>query len=50
MRGLPSILLLFPNKFNKFNNTGAQMLDSIDQIKYDIKTILNLIFGVKTLA
>ena len=29
MRGLPSILLLFRNKFNKFNNTGAQMLDSI---------------------
>ena len=23
MRGLPSILLLFHNKFNKFNNTGA---------------------------
>ena len=29
MRGLPSILSLFRNKFNKFNNTGAQMLDSI---------------------
>ena len=25
----PHILLLFLNKFNKFNNTGAQMLDSI---------------------
>ena len=24
-----SILLRFCNKFNKFNNTGAQMLDSI---------------------
>ena len=23
MRGLLSILLLFPNEFNKFNNTGA---------------------------
>ena len=23
MRGLPSILLLFRNEFNKFNNTGA---------------------------
>ena len=23
MRGLLSILLLFSNKFNKFNNTGA---------------------------
>ena len=29
MLGLPSILSLFRNKFNKFNNTGARMLDSI---------------------
>ena len=29
MRGLPSILLLFRNEFNKFNNTGARMLDYI---------------------
>ena len=29
MRGLPSILSLFRNKFNKFNNTRAQMLDSV---------------------
>ena len=29
MRGLPSILSLFRNKFNKFNNTKALMLDSI---------------------
>ena len=29
MRGLPSILSLVPNEFNKFNNTGAHMLDSI---------------------
>ena len=27
--GLVSILLLLRNKFNKFNNTRAQMLDSI---------------------
>ena len=26
---LPSILSLFRNEFNKFNNTGARMLDSI---------------------
>ena len=25
MRGLPSILSFFRNKFNNFNNTGAQM-------------------------
>ena len=29
MRGLPSILSLFRNKFNKFMNTRALMLDSI---------------------
>ena len=35
MRGLPSILLPFPNPFDKFNNTGARMLDSI--LSYAIK-------------
>ena len=29
IRGLQSSLLLFHNKFNKFNNTGARILDSI---------------------
>ena len=29
MQGWPSILSLFPNKFTKFNNTRAQMIDSI---------------------
>ena len=29
MRGLPSILSLFRDKLNKFNNTRARMLDSI---------------------
>ena len=29
LRGLPSILSLFRNGFNKFNNTRARMLDSI---------------------
>ena len=33
MRGLQSILFLFCNEFNKFNNTRAGMLDSI--ISYD---------------
>ena len=28
-RGLPSILSLFRNEFDKFNNTRARMLDSI---------------------
>ena len=29
MRGLPSILSRFHNKFNKFNDTEVRMLDSI---------------------
>ena len=33
MRGLPSILSLFCNKFNKLNNTRAGKLDSIYHIK-----------------
>ena len=43
MRGLPSILSLFPNKFNKFNNTRARMLHSIYHNNYDIKITLNII-------
>ena len=46
MRGLPSILSLFPNEFNKFNNTGARMLDSFYHMT--LKLIKNGIFGVKT--
>ena len=29
LRGLPSILSLFRNEINKFNNTGVRMSDSI---------------------
>ena len=36
MRGLPSILSLFRNEFNKFNNTGARMLDSIYHMKFTL--------------
>ena len=32
MQGLPSILSLFRNEFNKFNNTRARMLDAIYQM------------------
>ena len=42
MRGLSSILSLFCNKFNKSNNTGAQMLDSIYHMT--LKLLLNCIF------
>ena len=33
MQGLSSILSLFSNEFNKFINTGAQMLDSVYHMK-----------------
>ena len=47
MRGLRSILSLFCNKFNKFNNTGAQMLDSIYYMT--LKLMENhFFFGVNT--
>ena len=39
---------LFRNEFNKFNNTGAQMLDSIYHMT--LKLFWNHIFGVKTLG
>ena len=37
MRGLPSILSLFRNEFNKFNNTSANVRI---HLSYDIKIIL----------
>ena len=45
MQGLPSILSLFRNKFNKFNNTGARMLDSIYHMT--LKLLKSCIFGIK---
>ena len=45
MRGLPSILPLFCNEFNKFNNTRARMLDSI----YHMTNTLKSHFWRKTL-
>ena len=46
MRGLPRILSLFRNKFDKFNNIEAQMLGSIYHMT--LKLLKNHIFGVKT--
>ena len=46
MQGLPNILSLFHNKFNKFNNTRVGMLDSIYHLTS--KLIKNHIFGMKT--
>ena len=45
MRGLPSILSLFRNEFNKFNNTRARMIDSIYHLTLRIPR--NLISAVK---
>ena len=36
MRGLPSILSIFRNDLNKFNNTGTRMLDSIYRMTFKI--------------
>ena len=41
-RGLLSILSLFRNKLNKFNDTGARMLDSIYHMT--LKILKNCIF------
>ena len=38
IRGLPSILSLFRNKFNKFNNTRARVLDSIYHMTNTLKS------------
>ena len=38
MRGLPSILSLFRNEFNNFNNTRARMLDSIYHMTNTLKS------------
>ena len=38
MRGLPRILSLFRNSFNKFNNTGARMLDPIYHMTNTLKS------------
>ena len=56
MRGLPSILSLFRNEFNKFNETGARMLDSIyhmtlkvDKIRFfDVPSFMNVIMDAIT--
>ena len=47
LRGLPSILFLSRNEFNKFNNTRAPMLDSIYFMTFNN---FNHIFGVKTVG
>ena len=39
--------LLFPNEFNKFNNTGARMLDSIYHMT--LKSLFNCVFCIKML-
>ena len=38
MRGLPSILSLFRNELNQFNNTRARMLDSIYHMTNTLKS------------
>ena len=45
MRGLLSILLLFYNTFDKFNNTEGHVLDSMYFMT--IRFLKNHIFGMK---
>ena len=45
MRGLPSMLSPFRNEFDKFNNTGERMLDSIYHMAIKLFSIY---FDVKT--
>ena len=47
MQGLPSILSLFRREFNKFNNTRARMLDSINHMA--LRILRYLFSGLKTL-
>ena len=47
MRSLSSILSLFRNEFNKFNNSRAQMLDSIYHMTF--KTFEIIFLAYKTL-
>ena len=47
MRGLPNILSLFRNEFNKFNNTRARILDSIYHMT--LRLLLQFHFCHKTL-
>ena len=46
MRGLPSILSLFRNEFNRFNNREARMSDSIFHMALTL--LKNTFFGVNT--
>ena len=49
MRGLPSILSLFRNGFNKFNETRARIEDSIYHMKLNmtLKNLKKSLFSVK---
>ena len=40
MRGLPSILSLFRNEFNKINKTRARMLDSIYHMTLRVRNVV----------
>ena len=46
MRGLPSILSLFRNTFDKFNNTVGRL--SVCIYHMALKLFCNLVFGAKT--
>ena len=47
MRGLPSILSFFRNEFNKFNNTGARILNyRSTNVKFNLSVGRAFAFGM----
>ena len=46
MRGMPSILSIYCSEFDKFNNTGARMLDYIYHMM--LRLFCNHVFGLET--
>ena len=47
LQGLPTIILLFRNEFNKFNNTREWMLDSICHSHMKLKILQTLVLGMQ---
>ena len=49
MRGLPCIVSIFRDRFNKFNNTGTRMVDSNYHMALNLLKIVFLAYNVNIL-